>query len=45
MHQAKEAEIQKARLLGVEMDHLHQRIAELEMANQKTENLAAEKQR
>ena len=27
------------------MDQLHQRIAELEMANQKTENLAAEKQR
>ena len=45
MHQAKEAEIQKARELLVEMDKLHQRIAELEMANQKTENLGAERQR
>jgi len=45
LHQAQEAEVQKARLLLVEMDKLHQRIAELEMANQKTENLAAERQR
>ena len=45
MRSLKQAETQKVVLLQKEVDGLHQRIAELEMANQKNENLGSEKQR
>ena len=42
---AKAAETQKAQEIGKEVEKLMYRITELEMANQKNENLGAEKHR